>query len=247
MKNEVINAPSGAPAPRPSADPVMDLIAVATRSADVDVDKMARLLELRDKELARRAELAYSRAYARMQAKLPVIGERGEILNKSGKVQSKYALWEDINEAIKPVLTKHGFSLSFRVNTADSVIRVTAVLQHKEGHSEETTVNLPVDVSDYRNPVQSTGSSISYGKRYSAAAILNLVSKDGLETDDDGQAAGLKVISKEQFKELMELIGETNTDVEAFCRYMGVEAVIGLREDQFDRAKSALLAKKGAK
>jgi hypothetical protein len=48
---------------------------------------------------------------------------------------------------------------------------------------------LPADVGKGRNDVQAIGSSVSYGKRYAAMAMLNLITR-GLAEDDDGQAGG---------------------------------------------------------
>jgi hypothetical protein len=44
------------------------------------------------------------------------------------------------------------------------------VLSHELGHSEETTMTLPLDTSGSKNNVQAVGSSTSYGKRYTATA-----------------------------------------------------------------------------
>ena len=99
---------------------------------------------------------------------------------------STYALWEDINEAIKPVIARSGFGLRFRIGQEHNTIVVTAILSHCGGHAEETTMRLPVDLSGGKNPVQAIGSSTSYGKRYTASALLNLTSRG---EDDDGKAA----------------------------------------------------------
>lgn len=165
---------------------LLEVIARAARDPAVDIDKMERLLEMQERVIARQAREAYAVALAELQPKLPVITERGKILNKDKQVQSTYAYWEDVNEQIRPLLAEAGFSLSFRTGRNGADITVTGVLSHREGHSEETTMTLPSDGSGNKNAVQAIASSTSYGKRYTAFALLNITTKG---EDDDGQTA----------------------------------------------------------
>lgn len=165
---------------------LLGVIARAARDPSVDIDKMERLLEMQERVLAREAKTAYAVALAELQPRLPIISERGKILNRENKVQSTYAFWEDVNEQIRPMLSEAGFSLSFRTGKAGNDITVTGVLTHKDGHSEETTISLPADGSGNKNAVQAVASSTSYGKRYTAFALLNITTKG---EDDDGTTA----------------------------------------------------------
>jgi hypothetical protein len=156
-----------------------------------------------------------------MQEELPEIEERGEIKISDNKPGQGYARWEDINKAIKPVLKKHGFALSFRTGLADGKITVTGILSHEAGHSEETTMHLPADTSGSKNAVQAVGSSTSYGKRYTAAALLNITTRGG---DDDGRAAGGNApISEEQAERILDMLTKDKADVPGFCKYIGTK------------------------
>lgn len=168
---------------------LLDVIARAARDPSVDIDKMERLIAMQERVQARTAEVAFNAALADLQVSLPVIDERGGIKDRNGNVQSTYALWEDVNEAIRPCLSKHGFALRFRVDRQADQISVTGILSHREGHKEETTLALPTDTSGSKNAVQAVGSSVAYGKRYTAFALLNITSTG---EDDDGNKAGLK-------------------------------------------------------
>lgn len=160
---------------------IIQVIERAAMNPNVDIDKMERLLEMQERILSRNAKAAYAAAFARMQPDLPEIPERGK-----GHNSVSYALWEDINDLIKPVISKHGFGISFQTGREGPNITVTAILTHCEGHSEQTTMVLPVDTSGSKNAVQAVGSSTSYGKRYTASALLNLTSRG---EDDDGKSA----------------------------------------------------------
>lgn len=159
---------------------IIQVIERAASNPNVDIDKMERLLEMQERILARNAKAAYASAFALMQPHLPEIPEKGKSNNGS------YALWEDINDLVKPVLAEYGFGISFQTGRDGPNVTVTAILTHRDGHSEQTTMLLPLDTSGSKNAVQAVGSSTSYGKRYTAAALLNLTSRG---EDDDGKAA----------------------------------------------------------
>jgi hypothetical protein len=171
---------------------IIQVIERAAMNPNVDIDKMERLLQMQERIMERNAKAAFAADLSQMQQHLPVIAENGKIVvrDKVTKqvIQSTgYALWEDINEAIKPVLSAHGFALSFKTGIApDSKVMVTGILSHRDGHSEETTMALPHDSTGSKNAVQAVGSSTSYGKRYTACALLNITSRG---EDDDGEAA----------------------------------------------------------
>jgi hypothetical protein len=166
---------------------LIQVIERAARDPSIDMDKLERLLAMQERIMAQQAKAAYADALSRLQPTLPIIGERGAIKNNSGAIQSTYALWEDIVGIITPLLAAQGFSISFRIGNANQKIQVTGVLAHREGHSEETTIDLPADTSGSKNAVQAVASSVSYGKRYTAGALLNLRTGD---VDDDGRGAG---------------------------------------------------------
>lgn len=224
---------------------IVSMIERAARDPSVDIDKLQQLMAMRERVFARNAKAAYAAALATMQPELPVVAERGGIKDKSGKVQSTYAKWEDINEAIKPVLARHGFALSFRTGQAeDGRIVVTGVLSHREGHVEETTMVLPHDSSGSKNAVQAVGSSTSYGKRYTAAALLNLTSRAVEDRDDDGAAAGVgDTITDEQAAEVRELIEATGSDIARFCRHLKIEGIATMPAARYGVAVAALRAK----
>lgn len=173
---------------------IISVIERAATNPDVDIDKMERLLDMQERIMERNAKSAFSAAMAQLQGELPTISEKGEIKVK-GELRSRYARFEDINQAVRPIMQKYGFAVSFKVDTSDNFIRVTGVLSHREGHSEETTMQLPADMSGSKNTVQSVGSSVSYGKRYVLQALLNITTSG---EDDDGQAGGYLDAEKAQ-------------------------------------------------
>lgn len=211
---------------------LMNIIARAASDPGTDVAKLERLMALFERVKEREAREQYNAALADLQQELPVIQERGGI--KIGTGTQAYALWEDINQTIKPLLHKHGFALSFRTGFDKDKIAITGILHHRAGHSEETTIYLPSDTSGSKNAVQAVGSSTSYGKRYTAMALLNLTS--GGEDDDGKRGGGDGPISEEQAEKVRHLIDRTGSNIELFCQYFKIDAVPELRAKDFDRA-----------
>lgn len=224
---------------------ILSMIERMARDPSVDITRIERLMDMRERIVAQNAKGAYHAALAEMQPELPIIRERGKIDIGKGKPQF-YALWEDINEAIRPALAKHGFALSFRTNTADGKVAVTGILSHRGGHAEETTMQLSADVSGSKNAVQAIGSSTSYGKRYTAMALLNLTS--GGEDDDGNSAAGAARISEEQFMELrdsLEAIAEAERasvkgTLDNFCRVLNVTDLGQLPASRYREARALI-------
>jgi hypothetical protein len=222
-----------APTPVNESSAVLSMIARAASDPNTDMDKMERLMAMHERMLAQRARADFDAALAELQVELPSIGERGNAADRY-----TFALWEDINKAIKPILQKHGFSLSFRMDTTSGVT-VTGVLSHRNGHREETTITLPPDPSGNKPAVQAVASSVSYGKRYTAGALLNLTSHG---EDDDAFGASSK-ITEEQEAELRELAESVGADLPRFLAYMKVGSLSAIPAKDFNKAKSALKAK----
>ena len=228
----------------PTLEPatLLQVISRAASDPNVDIDKMERLMAMHERMVARDAKAAYAAALSAMQPELPIITERGEIKNNSGNVQSKYALWEDINQAISPILCKHGFALSFRTGDDGGKVKVTGVLSHQQGHSEETTIVLPADTSGNKNAVQAVASSVSYGKRYTAGALLNLTSRG--EDDDGRKAGGEPTISEKQVADLKAVLTEVGADIPKFLKYLKVDALENIYARNFDAVVKMAQAKR---
>jgi hypothetical protein len=223
-----------------SPDTLLTLIERLAKDQTVDLDRVERLIALR-------ARMMYATALSEMQVELPEIKKKGSItipgVNKAGEANKPihYALWEDINEGIKPILAKHNFAISFRTGQApDGKLTVTGILSHAGGHQEETTMVLPYDSTGSKNTVQSIGSSTSYGKRYTAAALLNLTARG---EDDDGAAGGGTVdppITPEQVAEVRKLLKDTGADEAKFLKFGKIEKLEDILSSKFDAALATI-------
>jgi hypothetical protein len=163
---------------------VLGMIERLAATPNFDADKLEKLINLQLRMVAHQAKEAFDAAYTDMQSEMPEIQENGRLLVK-GVLRSTYAKLEDIQATVRPVLQKHGFAVRHRTEwPADKpgVIRIVGVLSHRQGHSEESAFEAKADASDYRTDIQSMGSTVSYGRRYTLLDLLNITTR-GLDKD----------------------------------------------------------------
>jgi hypothetical protein len=236
---------------------LMRSIAVAAADPKCNVQKMQTLKEMYLDMSDRAAKIGFDNALAQMQVELPEIDRKGRITirrkdpktgERTGPIEQStaYARWEDISDVIKPILFKYSFSLSFRTGFDEAGrVKVTGILA-RGGHREETTMILQHDATGSKNPVQAVGSSTSYGRRYTACALLNITSRG--EDDDGGpRREPQPTLSPEQHAELIKLAEEAGADLARFCAMLKVDSLVDIPALRFAEAKAQLLRKKRAK
>jgi len=180
---------------------------------NLDVDKMEKMLNLQIKMMDKQAEIEFNEALSQLQQEMPRIGKTGE--NKH--LKSKYMKYEDIDVAIRPILAKFGFSISYNnPHNSDGKMVFSATLKHKKGHSETTNLTLGIDkLSGSKSPTHETGSTISYARRYCVCMLLNIVAEGD---DDDAQKTAQRYdcINSEQIEEIKDLLERTQTPLDRF-------------------------------
>jgi hypothetical protein len=98
--------------------------------------------------------------------------------------KSKYADLAMIRDTVTPALAKNGIAVVQGTDTEENTIVVFTRLIHKSGQWIESRFPIPYDKP------QAMGSGITYGRRYTLAAVTNIAA----EEDDDGNAANEKTV-----------------------------------------------------
>lgn len=225
--------------PVPQSTSVLHVLERALRDPAMPIERAREIWAFQREIAADLARVAYAVDFAQLQGELPEVPRRGRIDIGKGNRPYFYGLWEDANELIKPVLNRHGFGLSFRIDDmADlSRVTVTAVLLHRGGHSEQTSKTLPLDASGSKNAVQAHGSAVSYGKRQTAGALLNLIYRG---EDDDGVATGNGKLDEAQIEELRLAIVDAGADIQRFYTVYGIKQLQELPASKFAEALAKL-------
>lgn len=183
MNDVIEHQPANVPAVQPEATTVLSIISKAASDPSVDIDKLERLMQMHERMQARTAEQEFNAAMAQMQCEIPTVFEGAVNLH----TKKSYATLDDINRTLKPVMQRHGFAITFKVEQVTGGLSITGILMHRAGHREQTSMVLPIDKGAGRNDVQAVGSSTTYGKRYVMCALLNITTGD--QVDDDAQTA----------------------------------------------------------
>ncbi len=174
-----------APASAMTAAGAIDIFAQLARE-HVDVDKLDRLMQMHERLLARSAEESFNAAMTDAQTEMRPIAADAN----NPQTRSKYASYAQLDRALRPVYTNHGFGISF--DTGDTTIadhvRVLAYVTHRAGHSRTYKVDMPNDGKgakggDVMTKTHATGAAMSYGMRYLLKMIFNVAVG---EDDRDG-------------------------------------------------------------
>lgn len=227
-------------APISSDTSILAVISRAATDPTCDIEKMERLMAMHERMQAKNAEQAFNAAMAQMQCEIPTVGETG--MNTHTK--NPYATLDDINYTLKPILQRHGFAVTFKVEHAANGISVTGILMHSAGHREQTTMLLPIDTGSGRNAVQAVGSSTTYGKRYVMCALLNITT--GETRDDDGAGGG--ALNDQAVIDMLERVSECHTADELTAVWKASVKVLQAAGDMagYERVKTAV-AERGKK
>ncbi len=239
-------------------DPFIQMIERVVLDPDASVDKLERMLQLRNEEVenTRRraredAEFAAKRAYfsamSKCQAELPVVTKN----QNNDHTKSNYADLAAIETQAMPIIHRHGFAVSFQPDgyNEQGELRILWEISHEDGHVRNGVGEIPVDGAGSQGKVNKTGtqafgSTATYGRRYLLCMLFNISTGD----DRDGNVVLNKrepeFITEEQLVTLRRLIEETESDIKAFCRMGKIESLPDMHPDDFPDAVKMLEAKK---
>ena len=212
---------------------------------NIPADKLEVVLRYNAENLERQQREAYASAYAAMAIEIPQVDKNGvvELRKPDGKLVGTYNFtkWEDMDTILRPILHRHGFGLSFATKPSAKGVLLIGELTYG-GYSKFSEIDLPPDAGPGRNSLQAVGGAISYGKRYTAEMLLNIVRRD---VDNDAITVGIKRINSDQVAQLAKLLEDTKSDTKLFLSLMSdVSELADVRERDFARLVNALNEKK---
>jgi hypothetical protein len=240
MENEVIEIKNQSIQATPAT-----LLNIAIEKG-ADLEKLEKLMDLQIKWEENQAKKAYFAAMASFKANPPEIEKDKNVdyTTKAGnKVKYDHASLGNVTQKISAALGEHGLSAAWKTQQDDKKITVTCRISHSLGYGEETSLSSSPDDSGGKNPIQSLGSTITYLERYTLLALTGLATQD---QDDDGNGA-VAYISDKQKSTIIDMINDKQADEAKFCEYMKVDKISEIKESDFNKAMSALRAKKEKK
>ncbi len=181
----------------------------------------------------------WAEAFTEAQAELPPIAKQHEA-TIGNSYSYKYADLADVLEAVRPVLNKHGLSISQSSVSEEGKIGVITRIYHTSGHVETFGPLLLPAGGDAR----SAGSAITYARRYGLCAALGIAPDD----DDDGAAAeqpaeppptrtDVEVSPSDWLKTSVEAFSKWTSDERNNAYKDAMSSVEWVRVSSMDRAK----------
>ena len=205
---------------------------------------MEKLLDLHERWEANQARKAFDAAMSDLRSNMPEIIKKREVdfTSQKGRTNYKYEDLSVVTEALSPVMAEHGLSFRWRTDQTESgQVKVTCIISHRDGHSEETSLSAGHDATGNKNPIQAIGSTVTYLQRYTLKAAIGTAAAPDM---DGALPPDNTPISDEQFHTIRDLIDETKSDIPKFCRYLGVDSIKDIPARQYDKAIKLLESKK---
>lgn len=192
---------------------LMETLASAVQRG-LPVETLNALMEFQEKQDAFQARKAFDAAMSDLRSDLPEIvkNKRVGFEHKSGEGSTNYSheTLDAVTNALSPAMAKHGLAFRWRVdNSEQGKVRVTCIISHRDGHSEETSLCAAPDSSGKKNAIQQVGSTVTYLQRYTLKAAVGVAASN----DDDGAGSDEAVNDpQEEAAPLLDMIDKTPRD-----------------------------------
>lgn len=238
----------------PLADSLLSFVARAMNDPTYDVEKLTILLRTQREIVGEYARNEFQRAMKQAIDAMPAVIRE----TPNNATNSKYARYEAIEEAIRPVYSEYGFYLSFNqdITPGPEKLIECRVVHVPSGHAEIYRLDGAVDLNGpkgnpNKTPLHASASTVSYLRRQLTCMIFNVVLKN---EDNDGNrtfADTGELIPPAKVKVLYDLLAQCSSSAPAeaerrFLNVMKLDRLASLRDapaGEFKRLQSALLAK----
>lgn len=156
----------------------------------VSIEQLERLQLMHERWEANQARKAYRAAMNAFKAAAPII-----LKNKHVKIEPKdsskrtaeydQATLDHVCDQVIPALASHALSHDWKTEQNGEWIKVTCILTHEGGHSEERSLMGVADNSGFKNSIQAIASTVTYLERYTLLMVCGLAAK-GMDNDGRG-------------------------------------------------------------
>jgi hypothetical protein len=221
---------------------ILSMIERLATNPAADIDKIMKLMEMRERIQMKQAETAFNAAMAAAQAELQPVTKK----LKNDHTKSKYADLDAIYEMAKPIITKHGFGPSFGTGKAEAEnhVRIVCDLTHADGFSKRYEQEFPLDGAGLKGnsnktDIQAIGSTMTYGRRYMTLGMFDIATKNDTDGNRPAAAPG-PTITPDQAETIREIVDSLDGSPERFCTHFKIKSVGELPAAKFADAMAAI-------
>lgn len=192
---------------------------------DADVDKLEKLMALKERWDAEEARKAFIQAMSEFQSKCPAIKKTKEGgRTKAGEVAYYYAPLESMVAQTQQLVKECGFSYTFDTPMQkEGGVEVAITVSHVQGHSKTSTVFMPfVSKTGVMSDPQVIGATMTYAKRYAYGNAFGIMTMDD-DTDaidEDTTAKFNEILQYWDVKDKLLSIANGITSKNVFQQFM---------------------------
>ncbi len=205
------------------------------------VEVLSKMMDLYERNEKREAEKAFADALVALQGETIRVEATKAVDKKAdGSCRYRFAPYEEIMAKVQPMLTRHGFSITFDTEEGETRLTSVCTLTHKSGHSRSNRFACRYTKPPGSSDSQGDMSTKSYAKRGALCDALNIV----IDHDDDARMEG-PPIGKALAEDLEARVKACGANEEAFLRFAGAAHYEAIPDTRYD-ALDALLKRKEA-
>lgn len=217
---------------------LMNIIQRAAFDPTVDIARLEMLFQMQREVLADEAKVAFEAAMARVQSEMLPIVRSSE--NKQNN--TRFAKLEQIDAEIRPIYTRHGFSLSFTYgDDGNGGKEVRCDVGHNRGHIKQYKLPWVDDSTGLKGntnktPIMALGSTITFLRRILTCMAFNVT----LTNEESPVRAEQRFISESMKEILVGLLKETGVDTVRFLQSGNLTSLDMMLRSDYPSALRAL-------
>lgn len=196
-----------------------------------NLELVEKMMALQERAEAGAARKAFAEAMSAAQGEMRAVSQDAA----NPQTRSRYASFANLDRALRPIYSRHGFSLSYDTEdgASEGTIRVVCYVS-AHGHERRHHIDMPTDGKgakggDVMTKTHATMSAVTYARRGLLKMIFNVA--EGADVDDDGNGAGRvpddndgdrELISKEQIQTLQSALKVREMPEQRLLKFAGV-------------------------
>ncbi len=206
------------------------------------VEVLSKMMDLYERNEARQAEKDFAAALVALQGETIRVQATKAVDVKAGVPRYTFAPYEEIMAVVQPMLTRHGFSVTFDTKIDNDRLYSVCTLTHKAGHSRSNQFAVRFTTPPGSSSAQGDMSTKSYAKRGALCDALNI----SIDHDDDARMIG-KPIGQALALDLEDRVRKVGADENAFLKYAGAKTYAEISDERYPALDELLKRKEAAK
>ena len=167
-----------------AAEPTIGMILQSAVERGMDPAGMEKLAAIYERELVRRADVAFNEAMVAFHEECPSI-VKNRVVKKGDSVLYRYVDFEQLTRLVRPLLLKHGFRYSFDTEVSGDKTTIVCHMRHVGGGRDSSRFAAKGTGTSLMSAAQIEASVTTFGQRRTLLAVLGL----SVDDDDDGRGA----------------------------------------------------------